>query len=227
MRGAEGAIDHFKLVRGQSGSARIEYTVIGGIKPIGICGSGLIDVIAQLVENEIVGESGKIRSPKDIADSVGRDIADRIVEIDGMRCFLLADENESGSGSKVYVTQKDIREVQLAKGAMAAGIKLLAEKLGVAVNEIERVLIAGAFGNYMSPHSACVISLIPPELEDRIVPIGNAAGEGSKSAALNADEFKRSERIADRCGYLELAAHPGFQDLFVDELEFPGYEHNR
>lgn len=104
---------------------------------------------------------------------------------------------------------------------MAAGITLLADTLGVEVSNIQKVMIAGAFGNYMSPHSACAIGMIPQELESRIVPIGNAAGEGSKIAILNQDEFHRSSRISENCEFLELATHPDFQDCYVDGMEFP------
>jgi len=221
MRGAEGAIDHFSIE-----GSRTEYTVIGGTKPVGICGSGLIDAVAQLIEKGLVDTSGRIADPEVLTQSDGKpgshisQLAGRIRSIDGLRCFILADENESGTGTPIYITQKDIREVQLAKAAIAAGIKLLGEHLGVGTADIAKVLIAGAFGNYMSPRSACLISMIPPELEDRIVPIGNAAGEGAKRAALSSNEFEQAKRIAAKCEFIELAAHPSFQDIFIDELEF-------
>ena len=122
------------------------------------------------------------------------------------------------------MSQKDIREVQLAKSAMAAGVTLMADTLGVEIGDIKRVMIAGAFGNYMAPHSACGIGMIPAELEDRIIPVGNAAGEGSKIAALNFAEYERCQRIASGCEFLELATHPDFQDTFVDLMEFPEQE---
>ncbi|MEG2234692.1 MAG: ASKHA domain-containing protein, partial [Oscillospiraceae bacterium] len=129
-------------------------------------------------------------------------------------------ENETGTDKRVYLTQRDIREVQLAKAAIAAGIKLLADELGTELEDIESVLIAGAFGNYMNPHSACAIGLIPRELEQKIHPIGNAAGEGAKLAAISAEEFEHAKRLAKTTGFLELASKPQFQDCFVDELEF-------
>jgi len=221
MRGADGAIDHFNI-----NGARAEYTVIGGGRPAGICGSGLIDAVAGLLENGIVDRSGRIADPEKLLQSDGvpeyakPDIAARIRSIEGIRSFIIAEENETDTGKPIYISQKDIREVQLAKAAIAAGIKLLAEEFGVGTADIEKVLIAGAFGNYMSPKSACLISMIPPELEDRIIPIGNAAGEGAKRAALSINEFERSKRIAKTCKYIELAAHPGFQDRFIEELEF-------
>ena len=176
MRGADGAIEHAHLVDG-----KLECKVIGGGRPTGICGSGLIDIIA----------------------------------------YLLADPLESGDGKPVYLSQKDIREVQLAKGAIAAGIALLAEQMGITLEQVEQVYIAGAFGNYMDPAGACRIGMLPGVLKDRIIPVGNAAGEGAKLALLNKEELKRAERLARHTEFLELAALPEFQDQFVDELEFP------
>lgn len=204
MRGAEGAIEHARMKDG-----RMECTVIGGGKAEGICGSGLIDIIAALLDAGIIDESGKLlESP-------------RTVDIDGKPAYLLFSAEESGNGKPVYLSQKDIREVQLAKGAIAAGIQLLAVKLGISLEDIEQVYIAGAFGNYMDPAGACRLGLIPPELFERIIPIGNAAGEGAKLALLNKEEFWRAERLGVNTEFLELASMTEFQDQFVEELEFP------
>ena len=118
------------------------------------------------------------------------------------------------------MTQKDIREVQLAKAAIRAGIELLAEKMGAEVSEIQQVFLAGAFGNYMNPISACRIGMIPPVLLDKIEPIGNAAGEGAKLCALSRAEFAYSKKLAKETEFLELASLPNFQDCYVDALEF-------
>lgn len=200
MRGAEGAIDHVSLINGA-----IKYSVIGDVKPSGICGSGLIDAVAQFVKHGIIDETGLFAA--DCGEYAGY-----MTQIDGMKAFKLCDG--------VHITQKDIREVQLAKGAMSAGIKLLAEALGIEIKDIDRVYLAGAFGNYISPASACDIKLIPPELISRIFTIGNAAGQGAKLCAVNKDELLKAQFIADKCGYLELASLPQFQDVFINELGF-------
>ncbi len=219
MRGAEGAVDHVSFDGG-----RLSYSVIGGGKPIGICGSGLIDLMAELVRTGLVETAGRLLMGDEIDSPEGLPLKDRIIEQDGMRCFLIADEKESGSGAKIVFTQKDIREVQLAKGAMAAGIQLMCSRLGVKDDDIRKVMIAGAFGSYMSPKSACQIGLIPPQLGDRVIAIGNAAGQGAKLCLLSEPEYERAKRIGAFCDYLELAADPQFQDVFVDQLEFPGDE---
>lgn len=222
MRGAKGAIDHAKWENG-----KFTYSVIGGGKPVGICGSGLMDIVTFLLEKGLMDEMGRMLDEDEYETEEAQACADRIIRVDSnkMKAFLLADEEESGNGQKVYLSQKDIREVQLAKSAMAAGITLMADTLGVKIGDIKKVMIAGAFGNYMEPHSACGIGMIPSELEDRIVPVGNAAGEGAKIAALNYEEFKRCRKISTECEFLELATHPDFQDTFVDLMEFPEQEY--
>ena len=220
MRGAEGAIDHVKLMDG-----KLEYTVIGGGKPIGICGSGLIDLLSELVRVGLVESGGRMVDDDEVEmDPACKPYAGLMETKNGLRAFRLAADEESGTGEALYFTQKDVREVQLAKGAMAAGIQMMCRHLGVSVDEICCVMIAGAFGSYMFPASACGIGLIPPQLGDRVMAIGNAAGEGSKLCALSIDECHRAARLATQMDYLELAADPAFQDVFVDQLEFPSDE---
>lgn len=185
MRGAEGAVDHVWLEDGV-----VKYHVIGETSPVGLCGSGLLDLMAVLLDLEIIDESGRMEG-----------------------------KNYALCGN-VVLTQKDVREVQLAKAAIRAGIELLAEKLGAKLEDIRRVYLAGAFGNYMNPVSACRIGMIPPVLVDRIVPIGNAAGEGAKLCALRREEFEYAKRLAQETEFLELASLPQFQDCYVDALEF-------
>ena len=219
MRGAEGAIDHVSLKDG-----RYTYSVIGGGKPIGICGSGLIDLMSELVRTGLVESAGRLLPAEEVEGPEGLLLRERIIEFEGQRAFLLADAESSGSGEALVFTQKDVREVQLAKGAMAAGIQMMCGRLGIVTDDIQSVMIAGAFGSYMSPASACGIGLIPPELEEKVVAIGNAAGQGARLCVLSIDEYKRASRLAKHIEYLELAADPQFQDVFVDELEFPGEE---
>lgn len=185
MRGAEGAVDHVRLENGE-----MQYHVIGETQPEGLCGSGLLDLVAVLLDTGILDESGYLEE----------------------KAYKLCDN--------VVLTQKDIREVQLAKAAIRAGIELLAERMDVSVGDIRKVYLAGAFGNYMNPASACRIGMIPPVLQDRIEPIGNAAGEGAKLCALSREEFAYSQHLARETEFLELASLPQFQDCYVDALEF-------
>lgn len=169
----------------------IHHHVIGDTDAIGLCGSGLLDLTAVLLKLGIIDESGHMN------------------------------ENEyTIPGTQVTLTQKDVREVQLAKAAIRAGIELLASTLNISVTDIKKVLLAGAFGNYLSPASACRIGMIPPCLLDCIVPIGNAAGEGARLCALSRDEFTYSQALASGTEFLELATLPQFQDCYVDALMF-------
>lgn len=210
MRGAQGAIDHMSF-----DSSGFHFTVIGQEEPKGICGSGLIDTIACLRRAGLIDESGRLLN-KEEAGELDPAFSSHMTEWNHMPAFLY-----DPAYPEVFLTQKDVREVQLAKGAIAAGILLLEKHLGISHNDIQKVYIAGAFGNYMDPESACDIGLLPYALRDRVVPVGNAAGEGAKIALQNAEELKKTAELMDQVDFLELAALPEFQDCFIDELEFP------
>lgn len=213
MRGAQGAIDHVRFL-----DDKLEYSVIGGGTPKGICGSGLMDLVACLLEQGFVESSGRMIPPEKLTNPIAIANKDRLEKVNGGWCFVLYRENDTPI---VYFSQKDIREVQLAKAAMSAGIKLLTEHLGLTISQIQQVLIAGAFGSYMKPESACRIGLIPQELSGKITAIGNAAGEGAKATILNRQLWETAGKLASQTEFLELATSPNFQDCFVDELEFP------
>ena len=170
----------------------IRCSVIGGGEAVGICGSGLIDAVAVALELGWLNERGE----------VGTD--------DG--CIHLT--------SKVCLNQEDIRQVQLAKGAIACGIRLLAKQLGICLDQVERVYLAGAFGTFMDPVSACRIGLLPPELEDKITAIGNAAGSGAKQMACSQEAFLHSQTLCDRIGHVELSQLPEFAKTFAKEMRF-------
>ena len=195
-------LDHVSF---QNGSWH--YTTIGNQPAVGLCGSGLLDLTAQLLKNGFLDKSGNLNSGQK----------------DPKR-FLLVPPELAGNKKGVYLTQKDIREIQLAKAAIAAGIRILMKKLFITEEDIACLYIAGAFGNYMNPVSAGTIGLFPISLVERIRPIGNAAGEGAKIALLNANEWRLADRLAESVEFVELAILPEFQDCFVDELEFPGEE---
>ncbi len=195
----EGAIERARFNKGV-----FEYEVIGHVEAEGICGSGLLDIMAAFVEEGVIDETGKF-------DQENPSATGHMIEVDGKKAFSITE--------KVYVTQSDVREVQLAKAAIAAGISLMAEKLGITIQQIEKVMIAGAFGNYMSP-PVLVYWEEPPGKWEQNIPIGNAAGEGAKIAALNINEFYKTEAVAKGIEFLELAINPNFQECFVDNLGF-------
>ncbi|MCI8416091.1 MAG: DUF4445 domain-containing protein [Lachnospiraceae bacterium] len=206
MRGATGAIDHVWIENGS-----LSYSVIGQdthpeLTPCGICGSGLIDAVAAFLELGILDDTGRFQE-----ESLWP-CQDRCITSGNLKAYAFTDS--------VSITQKDIREVQLAKAAIAAGIQLMCEQLGIKPLDIQKVLIAGAFGNYMNPASACRIGLIPSVLKDRISPMGNAAGTGARLCVQSQEEFERAKSLALGTEFLELASLEEFQDTFVDELSF-------
>ena len=203
MRGAEGAIDRVWLENGE-----IQCHVIGEGPARGICGSGLIDAAAAMLQTGAINSRGRIQSAGDLPE-----LAHRLAELEGMRIFRLRDG--------VYLTQQDIRELQLAKGAIAAGIQLMAESMNLALEDIQEVQLAGAFGTVIRPESAARIGLIPPVLVDRIRGIGNAAGSGAKLLALNREELARTDTLVQEIRGLNLASLEDFQDVFVENMLFP------
>ena len=213
MRGATGAIDHVTFAE------ELEYTVIDDVKPIGICGSALLDIVAGLIEVGLLDERGRLLRPEQVTDPRGQKFKHRLLEHDGTPAFLLADADETG-GKKIMVTQRDIRELQMAKGAIAAGIRTLMNNYGIETDQIREVQLAGAFGNYLNPHSACVIGLIPAELEDRITMVGNAAGAGAKLALLSQSEYQRAAARARSVEFIELGSDPAFSSTFAKAMRF-------
>jgi uncharacterized 2Fe-2S/4Fe-4S cluster protein (DUF4445 family) len=214
MRGAVGAIDRVWL---QDGDLRLH--TIGEAPAQGICGSGIIDAIAALLEAGIVDWTGLI-------DVDGRDrfpsaLRDR-VEIRGEeRLVILARAGEAGAAHEILITQDDIRQVQLCKGAIASGVAMLQHVAGVPADQVSELMLAGGFGNYLSIRSAVRIGLIPALPEGRIRYVGNAAALGAQLALVSEPERHRAQRIARRIEHVSLAAHPDFQDIFVDCMNFP------
>ena len=192
MRGAPGAIDHVWVEDG-----KIRCSVIGGGEAKGICGSGLIDAVASLLELGLLNARGRLLTDE---------------EVDGERLARLTDT--------VYITQNDIREVQMAKGAIAAGISLMARELGLEISQIDKVLLAGAFGSFLKPESACRIGLLPAELLEKITAVGNAAGSGAKMMVCSKDEFTRTDELISHIEFIELASLPDFQHEFAKNMRF-------
>ena len=198
MRGAAGAVDHVKFEDG-----KWSYTTVGDKPAVGLCGSGLIDLVAGLLDAGMLDENGVLSSGQ---------------EKSGV--FVLVPKEQAGTEKGVYITQKDIGEVQLAKAAIAAGIQMLEKQLGIMEDQIDSVYIAGAFGNYMDPVSAGRIGLFPETLVRKVKPVGNAAGEGAKIALVNERKMLEMDELVRKIDFVELAASADFQDYFIDELGF-------
>jgi uncharacterized 2Fe-2S/4Fe-4S cluster protein (DUF4445 family) len=199
MRAAEGAIEGVKIVDGD-----VRLTVIGDAEPAGICGSGLVDAVAELVAAGFLDRSGRF-----VAGS-----SERLGKLGEETIFNLAED--------VFLSQRDVRELQFAKASIATGWAILCRELGVEPDEISQVLLGGSFGSYLTAASAVRIGLVPRLPLPRIVAAGNVAGEGAKIAALSVTERAAADAVLDEVRYVELSGRADFNDLFIDELAFPG-----
>ena len=217
MRAAEGAIE---VVRLRDGA--VELDVIGDAEPAGICGSGLVDAAAELIRVGLLDKSGRF-VPEEEAERIEPQLASRLTaRADGTRIFVLSwAAGEGDVDGAVYLSQRDVRELQFAKAAIATGWLLLVEDLGIAETDIQQVLLAGSFGSYLSPSSAIRIGLVPKLALPRIVAAGNVAGEGAKMALLSLQERHAAQAILDEVRYIELSDRPDFNDRFVEQLAFP------
>lgn len=215
MGGVSGAINNIMLDNGD-----LKYTTIDNKPPLGICGSGIVDALAVLLDAGIVDETGRLLDRDEIQSDMGQKLADRLTEMDDLPAFIIADSKSSGTGEPIVITQKDIREIQLAKAAIAAGIKVLINKMGKGIEEIANLYLAGGFGSYIDKRNACRIGLIPAELQHRIIAIGNSAGTGAMLSLLSLEQYKRTSIIKEMAEYVELSSTIEFQNEYVDSMYF-------
>jgi uncharacterized 2Fe-2S/4Fe-4S cluster protein (DUF4445 family) len=215
MRAAEGAIEGVRI-----DGDDLALEVIGDTAPVGMCGSGLVDAVAQLVAAGLLDHSGRF-VPDEAAAEAHPELAKRLVKVGEERVFVLAWRGEEPENA-VYLSQRDVRELQFAKASIATGWRILMGELGIAPDDISQVLLAGSFGSYLSPASAVRIGLVPRLALPRIVSAGNVAGEGAKMAALSLRERAAADAILDEVEYVELSGRADFNDMFIDQLAFPG-----
>ncbi len=214
MGGVKGAISRVRIA-----GDGIRYDTIGGQPPRGICGSGIVDAIAQMLKAGIVEATGRMKNSEEAKVELSDGLASRVKELDGKPAFLIASKEE-GALDDIYICQKDVREVQLAKAAIASGIHILMREMGVRYEDIQKVYLAGGFGNYIDYDHAADIGLIPSQLRSKIVAIGNAAGTGAKMALLSKGYMEMAEFIRHKTSYIELSSRPDFQSAFVDFISF-------
>lgn len=213
MRAAKGAIERVHI------SNDVTIGVIEDVEPIGICGSGLIDAVAELIRTGLVGSNGNLLSPEEAAAAgYPEAIVDRLYGEGTNAGFVLS---RKGKGGSIVITQKDIREVQLAKGAILGGILTLMKKLGITIDDLDRILIAGAFGSYIDKQSAIQMGLLPPVPVEKITSIGNAAGVGSSMALLSKKVRRQAEEQTRAIEHVELAQDEDFQDYYISGMQFP------
>jgi len=214
MRGAAGAIDRVRV-----DADGIHVHTIAEAAAQGICGSGLIDLIAGLLDAGVIDWTGLIDLDRRAA--LPPALRDRVRQVGDAREVVLLRSGEAGATREIVLTQEDVRQVQLAKGAIASGIALLQQVAGVGSERVAELMLAGGFGNYVSIQSALRIGLIPPLPAEKIRYVGNAASLGAQLCLVSEPERARAERIARSIEHVSLAAHPQFQDIFVDCMNFP------
>ena len=216
MRAADGAIESVEL-----SSDSVLLKVIGDCDPVGLCGSGLVDAVASLISAGLLDRSGRF-VPEDQAGVLAPGLAARLTGLGKERVFVLHWLDEPGDVEhSIFLTQRDVRELQFAKAAIASGWQVLLEEAGLAQADIQQVLLAGSFGSYLSPANAIRLGLVPKLPLLRIVSAGNVAGEGAKMALLSVRERAAALALLEEVRYVELSDHADFNDRFIGQLEFP------
>ncbi len=198
MRAATGAIERVRLT-----DSHVEYQTIGDAPPVGLCGSGILDAVAQLRLTGVLDRFGKMEAhPRTRRGEKGRE-------------FVLVEAAESGVGEDITVSRADVSEIQLAKGAMRAGVRILLQEAGLTEADLEGVVVAGAFGTYIDVASAVAIGMLPRLPLDRFWQVGNAAGMGARLALLSTAQRAKAVDIARRAEYVELTNSRNFADEFA------------
>jgi len=209
MRASAGAIDRVRILED------VRVWTIGDVPPKGICGSGLIDALSQMVRRGIVEPTGRLLPRPDLEGRLPPRVLERVVGQDYTWEFVLSWE------PYVAVTQEDVRQLQLAKATILCGVRILMEELGIQAAQIGQVYLAGAFGNFVDKRSALGIGMLPPSIPpDRIAGVGNAAGQGSRMTLLSKSIRRRAEALARRVEYFELSKHPRFEEIFIESMGF-------
>jgi uncharacterized 2Fe-2S/4Fe-4S cluster protein (DUF4445 family) len=208
MRAASGAIEHLRLLED-----RLEFQTIGGTPPVGLCGSGILDAMAQLYLAGVLDKQGRMRDHP------------RIRRVDGEREFMLVDPSDISAATDgeegkrtITISQKDVRQLQLAKGAIHTGIELLLRTNGLPLDQVDQVIVAGAFGTYIDIASAITVGMLPDLPLERFRQVGNAAGVGAKLALVSRTKRAEAQALGEKIGYLELATHPLFRTTFAQSM---------
>ncbi len=205
MRASPGAIDKVRIQEGQ-----ISVTTIGNAPAVGICGTGILSAVSEMLEHHVIDKRGSMNS-----GFIGVRRAERSSEL------VLVNEEDSGTGRAIVVTRKDVHEIQLAKGAIRTGIDVLLQSAGISANKVDRWVIAGAFGTFLDLNSAIRIGMFPKVDLERYHQVGNAAGVGAKQMLLSRHKRTKAYEIVKKVKYIELTNYPDFTDKFMQSMYFP------
>ena len=217
MRAAAGAIEVVSM-----SADDLQLKVIGDSEPAGLCGSGLVDAVAELVRLRLLDRSGRL-VPDEEAAALAPGLAPRLCRLGEERVFVLHWLGPAGDVARsIYLSQRDVRELQFAKAAIATGWRILLAEAGVAPGDLQQVLLAGSFGSYLSPANAIRLGLVPRLPVLRVVSAGNVAGEGAKMALMSVRERAGAQALLGEVRYVELSDRHDFNDQFIAQLSFPG-----
>ena len=206
MRAAEGAIEDVEIK--EDG---VKLKIIGNADPIGVCGSGILAVVKELVRTGLVRKDGAFIKLKNLEET---DYRYPMIEMDGIKRQFKMTEN-------LKITQGDVRQVQLAKGAILSGFYALLKKAGKEMSELDKVMIAGQFGAHLPADSLIGTGILPAEVKDKLVYVGNSSKTGAYMALLSGQVKREMEELAHHMDYMELGATEGYERLFADCLMFP------
>ncbi len=216
MRAGSGAIEVVRMA-----PDKLELGVVEDAEPEGLCGSGLVDAVAELVRLKLIDSSGRF-VPDEEAVRIAPGIGARLTRLEEERIFVLHWRGEVGDVARsIYLSQRDVRELQYAKAAIATGWHILLEEAGLTAEDIQQVLLAGSFGSYLSPASAIRLGLVPNLPLLRVVSVGDVAGEGAKMALLSMRERAGAMALLEEVDYVELSDRGDFNDRFLEQLPFP------
>jgi uncharacterized 2Fe-2S/4Fe-4S cluster protein (DUF4445 family) len=202
MRAAPGAIERVQLIQ-----KKLRISTIDGKPPVGICGSGILDVVAEMYAAKVIDARGVLQKGA---------LGVRAGERGG--AFLLVPAEETGNGTEILVTRRDVNEIQLAKAAIRAGIEILLLEAGLHAEDIDHFIVAGAFGTYLYLPSALHIGMFPRLPHERFEQVGNAAGIGARQMLISMAKRKEAQDILQKMEYIELTTHPAFADTFVEAI---------
>lgn len=215
MRAVAGAIEKIII------DDYVMFNVIGNVKPSGLCGTALIDIAADLLDKGIIDETGLIVDREDAPAELPDSLRSRIVEKDEQAAFIIVHAEATSTGEPIFLTQRDVRELQLATGAIRAGINILLKNAGLSYTDLDAIFLAGAFGNFIRRNKACRIGLLPSIPHERIRFIGNAASLGAKFTLLSSDERDYAETIRKKATHVDLSLDTDFQMEFSEAMIFP------
>ncbi len=215
MRAADGAVERVAI---EPDTFHVDYRVIGRMKPRGLCGSALLDLLADLFRTGAIDTAGRLQR---------RAAPRRIRRVGHQLAFVVVPADETSIGQDIVFTQDDIGQLQLAKAAIHAGIDILLDTLGRSTGEIGALYLAGAFGSYLAPESARAVGMLPDLPLERVQFVGNTAGSGARLALLSVHERERMRSIAKRIRHMPLAGDPRFPREFASSLFLPHRDASR